>query len=669
MHECLRLSALQSLPVSIRRYAQLAASDSGSTESLGRVVTVMTRPENLSKLIFLLPLVFRLLDPARIPSSDSELTPAEKAAYHETMLSLDALAQTNNVPGDVAPEIWSRVWRWFLFLDRYHKVHEDAALERVACSRVVSCAASLARHPGMGDMVRSTPGLYATVMRAWIAALYLRDTSVDYMHYSARLLGSVSSFVADTNLLDKETLEMFIDDHDPADIGMWALRHGDFALELFQDPQLKHLGWGFSLALLAFVRIVLDVAENLPVHELPSRLLIEFVNQGIVEFLVRAAHGFATIRIPQENSASALRQILQLLQKLVYNKELYPFAWSAAFTGFLGCVAVCAQHADLFQDMHTELKGILSQLLPPCTIHIGDGTGARLVFAIAQHEHMLPTRLVALLKDRAALAQSLKSPEIVKMKACDNVMCTMLGPKHEFKCCSGCSTLHYCSVSCQAADWQSGHRNACKTYDHLLNLLIWNTLPKSVLWNDPRGSPESLSPLQMEFGGTPNFIPCERLYCIGGRVPYISSRQRYFMRALLDRDYKHLKLHVFSKAVERMRASGDPHAGYFVIFNYLKGKPELGVHSITQPSDLQGNAQWEEAVARAAKSGGRITIHAITVREATDARQWILPLCSDSGKIHDELTRNGVGDAAGYDEKVDELENVERRRVEHNETS
>ncbi|KAJ7620386.1 hypothetical protein FB45DRAFT_1006926 [Roridomyces roridus] len=32
-------------------------------------------------------------------------------------------------------------------------------------------------------------------------------------------------------------------------------------------------------------------------------------------------------------------------------------------------------------------------------------------------------------------------------------------------------------------------------------------------------------------------------------------------------------------------------------------------------------------------------------------------------------TQNGVGDAAGYDEKVDELENVERRRVEHNETS
>ncbi|KAJ7626961.1 hypothetical protein FB45DRAFT_1004597 [Roridomyces roridus] len=36
--------------------------------------------------------------------------------------------------------------------------------------------------------------------------------------------------------------------------------------------------------------------------------------------------------------------------------------------------------------------------------------------------------------------------------------------------------------------------------------------------------------------------------------------------------------------------------------------------------------------------------------------------CSDQ-------TRNGVGDTAGYDEKADELENVERRRVEYNETS
>ncbi|KAJ7621297.1 hypothetical protein FB45DRAFT_1092922 [Roridomyces roridus] len=396
MQSCLRLSALQNLPMSIRRDALAAAS--GSTENLDRVVAVMTRPENQSQLIFLLPLVFRLIDPARIPSSDPDdqasLTPAETASYHEAMLALDALSRTEDIPPDVAPEVWFRVWQWFLFLELYHTVHEDAALDRLTCSRVILFAGNMERYPGVDHIIRSTPGFYRIVIRAWIAALLMREASTEHMHQSIRLLRSVGPFLADDKLLVKETLEEFIGDHDPSNIAMWALRHGDFVLKLFSaDPPLKPHGWLFGLSLLAVLRIVLEVAEKSDLNEVPSRLLGEFVKQNILSFIVHVTFNFANTRIPNKNPISALKQTLSVLQKLFNNKRLYPLVRPTAFIGFVGSVSVGAERlGDSVRDLFGDLKSILSELLPAYTIHFGDGSGKEFASSFVRHDQMPPNQ-------------------------------------------------------------------------------------------------------------------------------------------------------------------------------------------------------------------------------------------------------------------------------------
>ncbi|KAJ7621287.1 hypothetical protein FB45DRAFT_139031 [Roridomyces roridus] len=279
------------------------------------------------------------------------------------------------------------------------------------------------------------------------------------------------------------------------------------------------------------------------------------------------------------------------------------------------CIAVCAQQRDL-AALNSHLKGTLSELLASCTIHWGDGSGLHVVRALADREQMVQnfnpemrgawTRFAALAKERADFANSFDSDGILNMKACDNTLCTKLGSRKEFKRCSGCVTLFYCSIQCQAVDWHSGHRAACKTHD----------------------------------------------YQLSGRVPINTPRQRAFMRAILHSNYTKLKLEIFSEAVECMRQSRNPLAGFFVVFDYSQGGPEFGVYSLAETSDSlkwlsSAGLQWDETVARAARSQGRMVIHVIRVREANTSRHWVVPLRSDSGKIHAQLVKMACAEEGG----------------------
>ncbi|KAJ7633278.1 hypothetical protein FB45DRAFT_1148955 [Roridomyces roridus] len=261
-------------------------------------------------------------------------------------------------------------------------------------------------------------------------------------------------------------------------------------------------------------------------------------------------------------------------------------------------------------ETYDEIKGFLLEHLPSFTIHWSDGSGSKVVSALDGHDFALPalspalheawTNFAALAHDRAEFSDSLDSTGVVRMKACDNTLCTTYGARTLFKRCSGCATAFYCSVDCQTVHW-NGHRTACKLHDSLL-----------------RGhfGRDSKSPT--------------------------TSRQQAFMRAILHEDYLDLKLSIYTKAVRSMRLSGDPNAAYFVMFDYSRGDLIVDVHSLALKSEdlsclTETQGEWDETVARAARSGGRMTIHAMRVLEGNLERLWVVPLRSSTGMVHDEL--------------------------------
>ncbi|KAJ7633297.1 hypothetical protein FB45DRAFT_1003382 [Roridomyces roridus] len=258
--------------------------------------------------------------------------------------------------------------------------------------------------------------------------------------------------------------------------------------------------------------------------------------------------------------------------------------------------------AELRAETEDVLKDFLLHYLPSLTIHWGDGSGSTVVSALDAHEFRLPAlspalrdawkNFAALARDRAEFSKSFDSTGIVRMKACDNTLCTAFDARTLFKR-SGCATAFYCSVRCQAIDWNDGHRAACKHHDSLL-----------------RG----------HFGRT--------------STSPTTSRQRAVMRSILHRDYLDLKLHIYTEAVRSMHLSGDPDAGYFVMFDYTRGGVIVDVHSLALKSrDLiwlwELEPEWDEIEARAERSGGRMTIHVM--------RAWVVPLRSSNGMVHDEL--------------------------------
>ncbi|KAJ7633280.1 hypothetical protein FB45DRAFT_1148962 [Roridomyces roridus] len=178
--------------------------------------------------------------------------------------------------------------------------------------------------------------------------------------------------------------------------------------------------------------------------------------------------------------------------------------------------------------------------------------------------------------------------------------------------CAQCLRLYYCSIECQRIDWQNGHRVECNTHQQFLR---------------------------------------------SGRPPFKTSRQRYFMRKLLDRDYRDLKLAIFTDAVKCMRTSGDPSQGHFVLFDYTRGIPEYDVISLANSDSpsfkllKDAGLEWEAAVARAAHSDELMVVHVVRVLEGDSVRHWVLPLRCNNEKIHEKLVNiaSDDGEEGGQD--------------------
>ncbi|KAJ7882125.1 hypothetical protein B0H13DRAFT_1891051 [Mycena leptocephala] len=67
--------------------------------------------------------------------------------------------------------------------------------------------------------------------------------------------------------------------------------------------------------------------------------------------------------------------------------------------------------------------------------------------------------LWALIESRVDFFNSWEAQSRPSFKACDNLTCGKIAPRHNFKCCAACRTADYCSEECQSADWHGGHKD------------------------------------------------------------------------------------------------------------------------------------------------------------------------------------------------------------------
>ncbi|KAJ7633279.1 hypothetical protein FB45DRAFT_914784 [Roridomyces roridus] len=612
MHESLRLTALQRLPFSIRRFALAAAN--GSVQNLRRIVKLLNRP-NEHHPNLLLPVVYQLLDPSGVPSNDpyASMTPAEVAVCSKAMIAMDALSfYIHGIPDGAKSDLWDRVWSWFLYFETRYGVLENSYRLDDACARLVRCAYQLQLDR---ETFQPPPEFYSALSRAWTFPLGIRGPVSKFNHFDmgsdcrGPILIAVTKFL-DSRVFIAENLERFVAPGPP--LG-YARFHFDYLLKHLRNASTARKAFTQLCGLVLFLQFMVDAGGDGPQGH-AGDLIFEFVWNRGVQALMQAIQALAAVSADIDR-APLIDECFQVVQKLGDKTSVYPLVRAPISIGLVDTIAICAQRSDLVPAIHTFLHSGLLVFLPSSIIYWGDGTASQILAAMRRHESVVPrfppdlrdawNGFAAMAREPAVLSESLGSMSMLGMHACDNTLCDEIGPKRDFHRCSGCLTLYYCSVQCQRTDWCASHRTACNSTDYLF----------------------------MTFHQRSAVKRCERP----------------FIRALLHRDYTKNKLQIYRDIVKCLRAH--PGAGYLVEFDYTCGiKNNITVRSLEESDSSDSYSigffskasglEWQDALARAARSEGRMAIHVVYMRQTGSVgRPWIVPLRSSCGLVHDELVR------------------------------
>ncbi|KAJ7175179.1 hypothetical protein C8R43DRAFT_943447 [Mycena crocata] len=174
-------------------------------------------------------------------------------------------------------------------------------------------------------------------------------------------------------------------------------------------------------------------------------------------------------------------------------------------------------------------------------------------------------------------------------RACDNTECNGIHDKTDLWRCSGCLDVYYCSPECQKSDWRAGgHREICS---------------------------ES-GTLRLSMQNTP------------------SVRERDFLRYYIDAEYHFSKATIYLE--QALCLQRFPNSAYFTLFDYTwNGRADISVHALESDSppvlDLYAyGAEWQDSIARARRSGGRMELHVVRMQQGRSAPRYVLiPLHRD----------------------------------------
>ncbi|KAJ7715622.1 hypothetical protein B0H16DRAFT_1805030 [Mycena metata] len=640
MHRALQIAALHDLPLTTRRVALAAAN--GSLDHLKTLRSIAGRSTKTS----VLPVVYILLDPARIPTPEAfEAMLERNTSDHDivaAILAWDLFLKSPNFPSAAVPDLWPRLWAWFEFLDTYRDSLSSllVALPEASHSLTVGFVASanalvLYRLEQGVDLLKKTAGFYTALGRAWSLLLtggkHGLDSVLDIVtasDFELEMLEPLSegagSFEALASLVTGHIRQILDNsDHDPVR-WLWAVRVLEacvFPIETVvdEDTGVAHI---FLSALLrnGVIEAILHTVQALCDHDHEASdvnleaIFLEGMQMNLKEWKLAAINW----------CFSLLRGILHCRPAMGRTLEE---ALDRALELLLRCMAHCASVAET----HDHRTFFLRDFLPSITIHHRSLSSMQIAFENLHRSTSTPSfpESPEWNKLRSVVRCHSKSSAMSQVSStCDNIKCNRMS-KDFFKRCTGCKSTHYCSEACQRTDWkEGGHRESC-SLDRRLSLISGCGL---------------------------------------------TFRERLHIRALMKTHYSVCQSTILCQIALSLRRF--PDGGYFVVFDYCGGEvttavcplsligwePAAGDHEpYTDPlQDDEDEAfqddepEWKDHVARAARSNGRYTIHVLRYSLGIWGENfWYIPLRSTTPTIDAGLRRIAADPAIGNDGFVD----------------
>ncbi|KAJ7637274.1 hypothetical protein DFH06DRAFT_1219298 [Mycena polygramma] len=486
------------------------------------------------------------------------------------------------LPPLAASDLWLRLWPCIHLLDAYsgHFPAISALSDKVALYDLfLSIILLIRRHDGVTSLVDATPAVRTVVVRGW--TFFMENSDL----VGAPTLERLGNYLARAlNFLDERLFEEAVEGSgnrtNLAALVVKTVKHTNSAVQ--------------NLSNVPALSIVMQLVAAMRARcKLDAALQEALIRQGIAQHLAATACLFAT---------EAASDFFDTCIFAVTDYLLTPYGPGAIVQalhgGLLRAIFMRGRQAYTAKTQKFVVNTMLT--LTASLVYLS----VLLELQVAVRDPLLGVPVnedsfkgfplcetwrsfwTTLLWHWSVMKSHLKSAR-QSMRACDTIECGALKPKSDFQRCAGCSTMVYCSEHCQLRDWRGGHRHSCP-----LILELRRSEPTNV-----------------------------------------AAKDKSFLRTLIHADYLRLKEKIIASGVQIMRKN--PHnTSVFTVFDYSSTHIPCEI-SIGPVNRLGG--EWADYVSRAAKSGGRMQLHIMRVRDGRFQRQWLFPLRSASPEIFEGM--------------------------------
>ncbi|KAJ7652819.1 hypothetical protein DFH06DRAFT_1330913 [Mycena polygramma] len=414
---------------------------------------------------FLLPAFYAMLDPTeirtlldRLDSSTNGDVEALRLRFTRTLLGLHGIANLalfKVIPPAALTDLWPRVWAWIQFLDIYQDYLPRPRLEWGMSSYdlYLKVFRVFQRNTEASELVHATPGVRVVVGRAWRLFVRVRegtcfDDVCDFLAHGIKDAGTANF----DELVDGAGGSR-------ADLASVIVSHMDRVLP---NPTSTVTETTFRrLATIIFI------VEDTLLADWDVALRAALVSKGIVKALTTTLLALCHSHLPL--APSVLKSFFSGLVKTLDDSPSHILNQSLR-AGLLRLIFEFGSREDI-EDIHPFISYLICGVLTKYAVYHSvlsqlDESVREVPFQYPQLSQLRKDwdQLVILVDERLQIAKQYRSGELAATRACDNMECGIIGDKHNFKRCRGCSVTYYCSVPCQTADWrQGGHREMCRT--------------------------------------------------------------------------------------------------------------------------------------------------------------------------------------------------------------
>ncbi|KAJ7082667.1 hypothetical protein B0H15DRAFT_803117 [Mycena belliarum] len=564
--------------------------------------------------LLLLPVYFANLDSARVPDQDTFDTEATQPEVQDQVwMAVQSLAMihTFRIPTDISRFIWPHVWPWMQFIALYRDYLPDIPPYWQSDSglrlRFLMFLGDLGDDTEMQNLMCSTPGVYYMVAKAWPHVVPTRESEKRGDGFN-----DLYRFLANERAGNPANLAEIVDGAGGTleDLAILVVSYIDALVP--QDGAMDPAEVLFFSAILEFIPIV-DPQLTDDTYSPMSVFTTSLLSQSIVRALASAIRALSITAT--QKAMTVLHQAFVLfgliLRKSVGSRHI-PEALNH------GVLYALASSWESSKPDSIHLTLWLTMLLPPALVYLPvvgalDRALANVADIIdgeafkASPTHKLWDTLITLTNERLAVYYHLgKHPP---MRACDNGSCSKMAVKTVLKRCRGCQSVYYCSRTCQSRDWhEGGHRAACSSYGTL-----------SLTAQNDRG---------------------------------LTTRDRSFLRALVHHESHRLRLSILFQQTQHMRMF--PGAESLVLYDYTWGPVKIKVLRARGEvlQNILNGAEWEDIVARVARSGGCVRLDVVLMRWAGVLHCWAIPLRRNSSVLYEgvqQIARKLPADVKTWD--------------------